>query len=95
MEKDYEYNVNQCEYISNITELPRVATIEKFRTTRHKLAWISITRPNICALAKMMSEITENLCDQKYVTLINKAIKTLPKTKTRGLRIHTLDPTSL
>lgn len=45
----------KSKYILSLQELAKEAAIDELRTLRYNLAWVSITRPDISALANIMS----------------------------------------
>lgn len=60
--KEYGLFLNQTAYGEAINELTTEALFDDFRTTRHKLAWISHTRPEILAGVNIICQaIQENV----------------------------------
>lgn len=62
---------------------------------KHKLAWLLITCPDICAAANLFSQITMELYGSKHIKAIKKVIRKVQMTRSRGLRFHKLIQSSL
>lgn len=73
---DYGYHEQKSMYIFTLNELTKNASFNKFRTMQHKLAWISITRPDNCALENIISQGAENIYSQKHIFWLISHIKT-------------------
>lgn len=56
---------------------------------------ILTTRPDICALANIMLQVTEDAFREKHVRIMNKAVKRWLKTLLQGLKYHSLHLESL
>ncbi|MEM6805930.1 MAG: hypothetical protein AAF696_31325 [Bacteroidota bacterium] len=87
--------LHQKSYIDRLTVLPLSCTYEMFRSTRAQLTWLIHTRPEICAAANMMAQVTEKIFEVKYVKLLNKTINTLKETPSKGIKMRKLDLDSL
>lgn len=86
----HRYIVHQSQYAVRLKEQPQGTTYDEFRTLRHKLAWLSLTRPDICAAANISSQITNDTFTRFHIKHMNKLLRRIQKTKTRGLRFHML-----
>lgn len=62
---DYSYHTSQRKSISTLQVLTNNSSFNYFRKMKHKIAWISITRSDVCASANIMSEGTEDTLNQK------------------------------
>lgn len=87
---EYGYLLHQPRCAESLEGLSLDATLDEYRTLCHELAWLSITRPNVCARANISSQVTEILLSQKHVKLINRAVKEIKRTTRRILIYNTL-----
>lgn len=91
----YGYIAEQSSYAEKLEELPSDASFHDFGTLRHKCAWLSLTRPDILAIADILSQVTNEFFNKKHLKHINKTVRKIQLTKQRGLRYHRLDLNSL
>lgn len=92
---EYRYLAHQASYAKSLQELSPDSTFDEYRTLRHKLAWFSLTRHDICATANIASQTTEVGFDKGHVKAMNKVVRKILGTPHRGLRYHNLDKSSL
>ena len=88
---DHTITVDQSAHIKKLEKLSRKAGFEEFRSRRHALGWLSQTRPEISSTANILSQVTEKNFQPSHTGHINKAIKLLKETPTRGLKFVKLD----
>lgn len=67
--------MHQEGYAKTVEELYLDATFDEFRALRLELASLFITRPDICAMANILSQVTEALLSQTHIKQINKDVK--------------------
>ena len=87
--------MHQASYVERLAHLDDDCSFETFRSRRHELAWVTHTRPDICATVAIMSQVTSDTFERKHIKTLNDGItlaKTYPK---RGLRQQSLDAKSL
>lgn len=69
------YVLEQHKYTEQIDKLKLDCSFEEFRTTRHRLACITQTRPEILAEVNILSQVTAETFEKKDVKAVNKLIK--------------------
>lgn len=57
---EHGYIAQQSTYAATLRELATDAAFEDFHTLRHKLARLSITRPDVYAMVNMASQVTND-----------------------------------
>lgn len=87
--------MHQTEYAQKIQPLDKNCTYEEFRSRRHKLAWITHTRPDVAVEAAILAQITQQLFQPTHITQLNRAIKRIKDQPELGLIVHKLDLESL
>ena len=87
--------LHQSSYIDRIEELDLNANFEIIRSARAQLTWLVHTRPDICAAANILAQVTKDTFTQKHIKEFNKLVKYLKKTANIGLRVQKLDQGSL
>jgi hypothetical protein len=65
-----EYLLSQYSYIRSLKSLPENAPYKDFRSVRARLAWVVQTRPDICCVVAMASQVTESMFDGISIKLI-------------------------
>ena len=89
--KENGYIMEQEHYVPTITKLEKTSTFETFRTTRHRLAWISHTRPEILAGVNILAQVTKDTFQQEDITITNSLIKHIHKNPELGLQYNKMD----
>lgn len=87
----YGYIVEQSNYVFTLRELTRDSIFDDCRTIWHKLAWISIMRPDISSNTNIASQVTEDLFHKKHILAMNKSIRKLISAKRRRIQYYLLD----
>ena len=87
--------MHQEPHAKKLKNLEENCTFDDFRSRRHELAWLTHTRPDVAAVANMMSQVTINCFQKKHVRTINSCISEVNQTPQRGLLQHKLDSDSL
>lgn len=90
-----EYLPHQEKYINRITELSKDCTFAEFRSRRQTLAWLTNTRPNICAAVNPATQVTEESWTTKDIKNLNKTVRYVKSTPRRRIRQHKLDRDTL
>lgn len=85
------YFLEQADYISKIDLLKPDTEFDEFRTTRHKLAWVSHTRPEILAGVNILSQVTNETYQKEDLRIINSLIKHLKKYPDLGLKYRKIN----
>ena len=75
--------------------LPVNATFEEFISKRDALAWLSMTKPETCASANILSQITPTTFNSTHIQQLNKLTKHVHKYSKRGITHHPLDMDSV
>lgn len=78
--------LHQKLYIEKLEPIPDKASFDEFRSMRHKLAWATLTRPDISAAVALFSQVTETIFALGHVIQMNKTIKHLRSTSSYCLR---------
>ena len=89
--KENGFIMEQQHYVSTISKLEKSSTFETFRTTRHRLAWISHTRPEILAGVNILAQVTKDTFQQEDITITNSLIKHIHKNPELGLQYNKMD----
>lgn len=87
----YGYISEQFSYAEKLKKLPLDASFSEFRTLRHKLACLSLTRPEILATANILSKVRNVLFESEQRTHLNRTAHKNPINKQRGLKYHEMD----
>ena len=77
------YKLHQKPYLDKIDPLKKDDTYEEFRSTRHKLAWITHTRPEILAGVNILSQVTKDTYAKEHIKTdqhVNQKLKGQPWT---------------
>lgn len=89
------YLMHQEKYAKRLHELSKDCTFAQYRSMRQKLAWMTNTRPDICASVNLASQVTEGKWTRKDVKDLNKTINHVQLTPRKGLLQQKLDKESL
>jgi hypothetical protein len=89
------YDLDQIDYISEITLLSNDCTFTEFRSKRAQLSWITHTWPKICCAVNMAAQVTEKSFTIQKINDLNKVIKHLKTYPSQVLRFHKLVKASL
>lgn len=92
---DGTITVDQAAHVNRLKILPRTCSSENFGSERHKLAWLSQYRPDVCATANILSQITADMYSDKHRQIINKVIRHVRDKPDRILKHHNSDENSL
>ena len=79
------FAIHQSNYVDRLEELGSNATFEQFRSARAQLTWLIHTRPDICARANILAQVTKDSMDKKHVKEFNKVVQHLKSTPRQGL----------
>lgn len=74
-ETNYGYLAHQCSNAKSLAELSPDATFKKLRTLRHKLAWLSLTIPNLFSAAEISLQVTMDGFKFKHVGAMNNLVR--------------------
>lgn len=89
------YILNQESFANNIQSLSTDCAFSTFRERRHELAWLTHTRPDLCAAVGFLPQITEKQFNRAAVKLANNTIKNARLHAKGALRQHDLDKESV
>lgn len=89
------YLLHQERCTRRIQELERCCIFPEYRSRRQALAWLTNTRPDICAEVNLATQITETLWNQTHARDLNHVIKFVKRTPRRGLMQRKLDVDNL
>ena len=87
--------LEQTQYAKDINQLPKTTTFDEFRTMRHKLAWLTNTKPEILAGVNILSQTTKETFKEDNVKTINTLIKHVTKSAEKVLHFKPLDLDSI
>lgn len=87
----FNVTLDQREYINKLELLKKTATFDQFRSTRHKLAWIAGTRPDILAASNIYSQVTQESFTTEHIKNMNKSIKYLKDSADQHLTYNPMD----
>ena len=87
--------MTQRDYIGRLKLLTSDTNFATFRSMRHKLAWVTNTRPDIACAVSMLTQVTERNFGQESIREANKIIKHLQKTQEISLNYPKLDMETL
>lgn len=85
------YLEHQSAYAAKLKELSLDATFNDFRTLHHKLAWLSLTKQDLCAVQNMSFQVTNEPFNKTHAEEMNKSIRMIQETHKRGLLFHQLN----
>ena len=92
---DDGYLLHQEKYTLRLQLLSKDCTFADFRSRRQALAWLTNTRPDICAAINLATQITEDKWQRQDINDLNAVIKYVRRNPRRGLRQQKLDKTTL
>lgn len=87
--------INQLFYIKKLEMLPLSALCEVFRTLRHKVAFVSYSRPDVLVPMDILSPVTSKTFTPTYPTRINSVVQYMHSTKDVTFQFVTLDKSTL
>lgn len=95
--EDGVLQLQQHDYLSQITVLPEDASFSDLASTRMKLAWLSHSRPDCLFEISQLTQITKDVFEQERRTLIRRTNKLIKYAKQNelSLRFPKLDKNSL
>ena len=88
-------HVNQKAHVERIKTMDKLCSFEEFRSKRHSLAWLTQSRPDVCATANILSQVTPSTFDEMHVKKLNAMIRHIHSTRDLSLRHSPLDENSL
>lgn len=88
------YIMHQRHYADTLCELEKTDDYERFRSLRHRLAWLTHTRPDLCSHASILSQVTQQMFCKDHIKQMNVAIRQARSGGLRGLTQHRLDKSS-
>lgn len=80
------FYVSQQTYSTNIIALPDTATFHSFTSLRHRIAWLSKTRPDITAPVNILAQTTESKLSKDSIRDIDNIVTKCHKHRTRKLK---------
>lgn len=89
------FKIQQRKYIERLKTLEKQCTYDQFRSSRAKISWITLTRPEISVNTSFFAQVTESIFSEKHIVLFNRTVKYLQASKERGLNYKKLDKESL
>lgn len=87
--------MHQTLYTQKMIEQPVYCDFNTFRSLRHKIAWPTPTRPEICASVNKVSKVSEEQFSPGHIKFIKATVRRANITKVRGLTQQQLDTDSL
>lgn len=90
-----QFSIDQSLYISRLKILPIDCEFKLFRSARASLAWIGLTRPDLCYTINRCAQITPEIFTEKTIKEYNSAVKMLQKTSKVKLVYPRLDQDTL
>lgn len=84
------YLMHQDKYAQKLEEISSQDGFHAFRSLRHQLAWLTHTRPDLCAHANILSQVTMASYNATHTKIINSAVRKA-RTVKMGLFQHSLD----
>ena len=93
--KEYGFIMHQTRFARKVKQLHLDCTYKQYRSKRQELAWLVHTRPDIAADVNLAAQVIETQWGRKDVLEINKLIRHVHSTATRGIRQHKLDRNTL
>lgn len=79
---------NQATYASKVQLLNLDCTFEKFRGCQHEITWLTHARPDLYAAVAVLSRITANKFERKYLKFTNNTKRRAINMKYRELWQH-------
>eukprot|EP00171_Calliarthron_tuberculosum_P022791 IDg22791t1 len=79
------FKMHQQSYIDRIKPLPPDSDFKSLRAARAQLAWLIHTRPDICACANILAQVTADTLNREHIKKFNRAVRHLHKSRTQGL----------
>lgn len=92
---DHAYIVHHVAYAKKFKKLSADSSFQDFRALRHKLAWLSISRPDISTAANIIFQVKNDTFEKKNAKQMNKTRRKTLLTTNRALRFHKLDKETL
>ena len=92
---DNTIHVSQKAHVDRIRALDRDCSFDEFRSRRHSLAWLTQSRPDVCATSNILSQVTAANFKDSHVDHLNTLIKHIHSTANFSLRHSTLDDETL
>lgn len=92
---DGSIDVDQLAHCTRLEMLPKGCSFDEFRSRRHMLVWLSQSRPDVCATANILSQVTSESFNDTHVKILNSMIKHVMETPDHYLRHHPLDENTL
>lgn len=89
------FSLSQEHYTKCLRILPKDCTFSDFRSLRHKLAWLTHTRPEICCAVNMAAQVTEKSFNEDHIKAFNRVATHVSKNPSRALKYVKLDKDSL
>lgn len=86
--------MHQERFALKISPLSKECTFTDFRSKRHQLAWLTHTRPDLCAGVNLAAQVTEEKFERKHIKALNAIIKRAHDNSRRGIKQQTLDEKS-
>jgi hypothetical protein len=85
------YSLDQTDYICTLPIFPLQATYSDYRSPRARLAWVTHSRPDICAAVAIAAQITQGTFSRTAIRTLNKIVKHLKSTADLRMRFPKLD----
>ena len=88
-------HVSQKAHVNRIRALDKNCTFDEFRSRRHSLAWLTQSRPDVCATSNILSQVTPSTFEDAHVKKLNTTINHIHATSELSLRHYPLNEDSL
>ena len=89
------YTLHQKRSLEKIELLNKDDRFEEFRRSRHRLAWITHTRPEILAGVNILSQITQDTFTNEHIKTTNMLTKHLKNNPNQSLNYNHIDKKSI
>jgi hypothetical protein len=83
--------LSQNTYLTDVTPLKPSADISSYRSRRAKLAWLTLTRPDVSCAMRLAAPVTAATLNKTRITLLNKILKRLQATPSTSLPFPSLN----
>jgi hypothetical protein len=83
--------LSQNTYLTNLKPLKPGADISSYRSRRAKLAWLTLTRPDVSCALSLAAQVTAATMNDTHVALLNKILKHLQATPSTSLPFPSLN----
>lgn len=89
------FTLGQLEYVDNIKSLAPGATFSQFALARASLAWLGLTRPDLCCGINQVAQVSESMFDAAAIKTLKGLVKHAKARRELVLRYPKLDRSTL